>query len=371
LLEYSSPDSMNVEGGKRPTVVDVSHPGRALAVEIDVSEAAELLMSLCTLSGEEDLDSFELGRTRLEQIRAQTPADLLRTADELLVGSEKLPAHLLGLVYETPKPRSVDAFLDRLAATDPLEIQLHLLGYYMLGHHVTDPEAIRAAAAGDRGGRRQLLEAVAEWSGKHEAVERLLSLGAEDVKRRVLELLPSWREHVFQPLAAEASALAERDAEAKRLLARTIPPERLVERTTDGLQYAPRPDVHKLVFFPTYWQRPWVILGEYRHVKIYCYPIGIDHEQADDRSAAEIARTYRALADENRLRLLRRLQAGPVTLTEAAHELGLAKSTTHHHLSILRHAGFVLIRDDQEKHYSLRPDLLPEAGALLGSYLRS
>ncbi|HXH97563.1 MAG TPA: helix-turn-helix domain-containing protein [Gaiellaceae bacterium] len=362
---------MSVEGNKHPTVVDISHPGRALAVEIDVSEAAELLMSLCTLSGEEDLDSYELGRTRLEELRAQAPAELLRAADELLVGSEKLPAHLLGLVYETARPRSVGAFLDRLAATDPLEIQLHLLGYYMLGHHVTGPEAIRSAAAGDSGAQRQLLEAVAEWSGKHEAVERLLSLGAEEVKRRVLELLPSWNEHVFRPLAAEASALAERDAEAKRRLARTIPPEQLVERTTDGLQYAPRPDVHKLVFFPTYCQRPWVILGEYKHVKVYCYPISVDHEQADERSALEIARTYKALADESRLRLLRRLQTGPVTLTEAADELGLAKSTTHHHLSILRHAGFVMIRDDQEKLYSLRPDLLPDVGALLGSYLRS
>jgi DNA-binding IclR family transcriptional regulator len=71
------------------------------------------------------------------------------------------------------------------------------------------------------------------------------------------------------------------------------------------------------------------------------------------------------------LRLLRRLSDGPVTLGEAAAELGLAKSTAHHHLAILRHAGFVTIRDEDENVYSLRRDLLPQAGELLTAYLGS
>jgi DNA-binding IclR family transcriptional regulator len=51
-----------------------------------------------------------------------------------------------------------------------------------------------------------------------------------------------------------------------------------------------------------------------------------------------------------------------------AQEVGLAKSTTHHHVAILRRAGFVLIREGEEM-YSLRTDLLPEPGALLARYL--
>jgi hypothetical protein len=34
---------------------------------------------------------------------------------------EKSAALLLGLVYTTPKPRTVSAFLEHLAATDPVE----------------------------------------------------------------------------------------------------------------------------------------------------------------------------------------------------------------------------------------------------------
>ena len=68
--------------------------------------------------------------------------------------------------------------------------------------------------------------------------------------------------------------------------------------------------------------------------------------------------------------MLKRVSEGPLTLTEAAKELGVAKSTAHHHLAMLRHAGFVAIREDgDDKVYNLRRDLLPQAGALLESYL--
>jgi DNA-binding transcriptional ArsR family regulator len=356
---------------EEPTVVDLSRPGQALSVEIGVSEASELLMSLCALSECGDPDVYELGRARLDEIRAQTPPELIASIDALLAGSEKLPAHLLGLVYETPQPRSIAGFLDKLADTEPLEIQLHLLGYYMRGHHLTEPETIRRAATGDQVARTQLLEAAAEWPGKHEAIARLFDLGAARMREQLLELLPAWNEHVFQPLAGEALPLMTRDAEAKRELARTLSPEQVVERTTNGLQYAPRPDVHRLVFFPTYWQRPWVLVGEYKHNRIYCYPITIDHAAEDEPSPAQLARMYKALGDEGRLRLLKRLQGGPLTLTEAAQELGLAKSTAHHHLAILRQAGLVLVRDDDEKLYTLRTTVLPRGGGLLQSYLQS
>src|SRR5688500_4385938 len=97
---------------KRPQVLDLSRPGGDVAVEIDVSEAAELLMSMCALSGDDQLDSFDLGRGRLEEIRRAASPDLLEAVGGLLLGSEKIPAHLLGLVYETPRPRTIEAFLE-------------------------------------------------------------------------------------------------------------------------------------------------------------------------------------------------------------------------------------------------------------------
>jgi DNA-binding transcriptional ArsR family regulator len=116
--------------------------------------------------------------------------------------------------------------------------------------------------------------------------------------------------------------------------------------------------------------RPWVLLWEHKGTKVFCYPIS-GGEGSDRSSPAELARMYKALGDEGRLRLLRRLSESPLTLGEAAAELGLTKSTAHHHLAILRHAGFVTIRDEDENVYSLRRDLLPQAGELLTGYLGS
>ena len=113
--------------------------------------------------------------------------------------------------------------------------------------------------------------------------------------------------------------------------------------------------------------RPWVVLWEHRSTKIFCYPIAPAEEGA---SPAEVARVYKALGDEGRLKLLRRLTDGPLKLSEAAAELGVAKSTAHHHLAILRQAGFVAVRDDDDKVYTLRRDL-PLAGELLTAYLGS
>ena len=57
-----------------------------------------------------------------------------------MLGSMKVAAHLLGIVLETPKPRTFAAFLERLEATDALEIKLHLFGRYSGGPHLPPPE---------------------------------------------------------------------------------------------------------------------------------------------------------------------------------------------------------------------------------------
>jgi DNA-binding transcriptional ArsR family regulator len=361
--------SMTIEGTPRTRIVDMSRPGGELAVELDVAEAAELLLSLAVVVGDNEPDSYALGAARIAELRAAAPDELLALADDVLLGGGKSAVLMLGLAYTTPKPRTADAFVERVATIDPVELQLHRLGYYARGHHVAEPETIRRAAAGDREAQRELLAAASERTQKYRgALERLFDLGPERAQQGLLELVSRWRREAFPAIAAEAGPLAERDAEANRSLAASLAPERVVEHFVPGLQYSPTPDVHRIVLFPAYVSRPWVYMCDYRHVKIFCYPIAIDADEAGPGDAADVARIYKALADESRLKLLKRLQAGPMTLADAAQEVGLAKSTTHHHLAILRQAGFVLIREDNDL-YSLRSDVLPEPGALLARFL--
>ncbi len=294
----------------------------------------------------------------------------MEAVDALKLGEVKVAAHLLGIVYETPKPRTFASFLERLRATDAVEMKKHLLGYYGSSNtHLSAPDVIERAAAGDTGAQEEVLATLLEYSEKYESVRTLLEMDGETLKAQFLDILPRWYEHVFLPNSHEWSEAAERDADAKRSLAASHSPEELTELATRGYQYTPVPGIRTLAFFPSWWMRPWVILWEHKGTKIFCYPIAPAPEEG--ASPAEVARVYKALGDEGRLRLLRRLSDGPVTLGEAAKELGLAKSTAHHHLAILRHAGFVTIRDEDENVYSLRRDLLPQAGELLTAYLGS
>lgn len=353
-------------------VRDVSRPGGRVSAELEASEAAEVLVSLCVVAGEEDYSTYDLGVDRLRQARASLTAGLRADIADLTRGYEKLPAHLLGLVVETPRPRTFAAFFERLEALPTDEIFLNLLGYNMTTHRPVPRERIAAAAAGDIDAQAEFLESEAEWPGWREIYSNVFEWGAERIRRQLVHVLPRWYEEAFSPFRAEAMAAIESDAADRATQLTTTPPEEMSELLTSGYRYVPGPEVSRLVFFPSYFIRPWVLLGEHKQSKIFCYPAAVAREPRDVPSGEMLARLYKALGDEGRLRLLKELRSGPLTLSQATEKLGVAKSTTHHHLSILRHAGLVLVRDAEGKdrtEYSLRDDLLPGAGDLLSSFL--
>ena len=356
---------MAVEQNKRAPVLDLSRPAE-VAVEIEVAEAAEVLMSICAVADRDDHDTFDLGAEWMQARLESVPEDVRADVDLLRLGEMTVAAHLLGIVYETPKPRTFAAFMERLEATDPVELKLHLFGHYGTTSSHVAPDIVEAAAYGEQAAIEQVLEALAEWSDKHELYRDLLRMDGVEMKARILRLLPRWYDVVFAPYEQEWRAEAERDAEAKRALAKRHSPEQLVELATRGYQYMPPAAIRTIALFPSWFRRPWVILWEHKSTKIFCYPIAPAAE--DGTAPAEVARVYKALGDEGRLKLLRRLNDGPMKLSEAAAELGVAKSTAHHHLAILRQAGFVTVRDEDEKVYSLRTDL-PQTGDLLTAYL--
>lgn len=343
-----------------PRVVDASRP--RLRIEVEASEAAELLLSINTLLGDHAAEDFDLGPEWLAEARARVPADVLELAGGLFAGCT---AHLLGLVWETPAPRRVDDFVAYLRSLDPLELRLTVLGYYTRGHHIAQPETIRRAALGDRTAADELVAAAGAWEEKGRLVEHVLSLGGEALQADLVDLITRWNADVFEPTLDELRPLLERDAEEKRALAATLPPGDFVVQATGGIQYNAPPEIHAVVFFPSWWFRPWVLMSEHKHARIFGYPISAARDGAGTVDLGDLARLYKALGDEKRLALLRMLRRGPIALGKAAKEVGLSKSTTHHHLAILRQAGLVLITDDEEKSYSLRSDRMVEIDRLL------
>ena len=70
------------------------------------------------------------------------------------------------------------------------------------------------------------------------------------------------------------------------------------------------------------------------------------------------ARLLRALADPDRLRIVRCLRQGPKNVSEIAADLGVLVVNISHHLGVLRQAG--LVEDEKQGRYvvyRLHPDV--------------
>ncbi len=64
----------------------------------------------------------------------------------------------------------------------------------------------------------------------------------------------------------------------------------------------------------------------------------------DQQLIPKVVERFRALADENRIRLLMRLQKGPANVSTLTAELGIAQASVSKHLTVLKHVGLVEAR---------------------------
>jgi DNA-binding transcriptional ArsR family regulator len=342
-----------------------------LTVEIEISAAHECLMTLYVLSDEARRTTYEVGPSWFDTVRQLASPDLLATIEQFNFRTNQVWEHLLSLVYDCPNPRDVPTFLNFIEQTDPLEIRLHLLGYYVREHRrVTPPDIIFQAAQGDNAAQKHLLKTSfpndADWQ---KTLRWLLTLDIEATKGVLIDILRRWYDEVFRRQELQILPVLERDGEAKRALQASMPAEQLIEAAT-GWEYVPEPGIRRVVLIPSYVLRPWSTSGERADTRIFCYPVADESITADsDTPPARLVRLVKALADERRLRVVKRLATGSYTLQEIADEFGVAKTTMQHHLTTLRQAGLVRMRMSDHR-YSLRGEALDSLSELLGEYVK-
>jgi DNA-binding transcriptional ArsR family regulator len=234
----------------------------------------------------------------------------------------------------------------------------------------TPPETIAAAAAGDPGAQRQFLATSyppdAAWQT---ALQALLPLDAETTRTRLLAILADWYARVFAPQEAQTREILWRDAEARSALAHTLPPERLVEIATKRWEYVPEPGVRHVLLMPSLILRPMIHSFDHHEVKIICYPVADESlAVASDAPSPRLLRLLKALADERRLRILKRLTEGSYSLAELSAHFGIGSTTLFHHLVVLRSAGLVRLHSGS-KRYTLRRETLTDLEEQLAGYL--
>ena len=306
-----------------------------LRVEVAAGPAFETLVGLSALTSDGDL-----GRC--------SPA-LRRALERVGVRSSELWLHLLGLALERPHDLA-----GAVRQTSAEELRRHLVGVQVPAwRDLVGSEALEATAQGDPA----LLDHPAYYAGEaSDSLALLVPLTPAETKRRILAVLRHYETELLDPAVV---AELERDAEQKRRLA--VAPEELIELACPGYRYEPEPELGTVVLVPQAAARPWLLLCQHGRRRIICYPL----PEAEDVERRALA-LGRALGDERRLRMLRRLAAGDATLAELAGTAETAKSTAHHHLAHLRAAGLVTMRGNARAYrFALRTDGFAEARRVL------
>jgi DNA-binding transcriptional ArsR family regulator len=348
----------------------IRRAGAGPVVTVEVAPAYELLLSLVTVT-EQAQDTYEIDPEWIAEMRARAGDELLERVEAVSLHEPDTFIHLLGLAYEAPAPRDLPGFFAHLRATDPDEIKLHLVGYYSReARRMTAPDVIRDAVAGDPDAQREFLRTShPDWEPWTSYLRSVLDADREGLKAGLIELLEEWSERVWKPETLTVQPILERDAEAKRQLLPTVSMEQFVETATNGVQWVARPGITRVVMIPSFVNRPLVSFTEVGEVQIIAYPVADESIAADlDTPPLRLVRLSKALGDEKRLRILRALADGEKNLVELADLFGVAKTTMHHHMIVLRSAGLVSVAVGS-KRYRLRHETVPDVGALLSGYL--
>ncbi|MBV9228773.1 MAG: hypothetical protein JOZ18_05615, partial [Chloroflexi bacterium] len=168
--------------------------GRRLpTIEIDYSPAYEFLMTLIVFSEKKGYE-YEVGNEWFDIVRTKAGADLVTAIGMFDSDCNHVWKHLLGLAYESEPPRDVHTFIANVEATDPLELRLHLIGYYRRDFRRKTPlDVILRAAEGDPEAQRQYLKTSFPEEGDwRELLHRLFTLDAEETKSILLDILQRW-----------------------------------------------------------------------------------------------------------------------------------------------------------------------------------
>lgn len=351
-------------------LLDLTERRPSLTVGVDVSPTYDLLITLWLLEGAEDIETFDLGAEWFDEVREAMSDELKGELGEVSSSGGATWVVLLGLVHNTPEPHDLDSFFDWLEAADGVDLRKAFLS--MKCHDLPD-EKLEAAARGDA---EAIAEAIAEAS-EHERwrtnLTELIAIPSDELGPRLARALRRFRDEAYSQPEKQFSEPIARDSAAKSALIPTTSATRMIELSTNGVEYEVPSHVRTLLLAPSVVIRPWSLLTEDNTTYVLCYPVADEFLSTDpDSPPQSLVNAYKALSDDRRLRILHRLSTGDATLQDLADHLDVAKSTVHHHIGLLRAAGLVRVKvqgGKEQSLYGLRREAFEEAMRLMNVYL--
>ncbi len=357
------------------SVRDLTAASRQIPIEIEGSVAFEVIMAIWSaFSPKETNTARDLGEAWLERVRDATSPELAEELKTLGGPYCYVWLSISSLLLSAPHPHDPDRVFQWLESVENLRLRRWILGH---AAHSDDQALIERAASGDIEAVKEMVEGPKKDFGPAMVGFAESVLFQDELPKRYASAIERFRTEVFAEFEEEFAAAIGRCAAARRAAPTRGSAAEVVEEVTSGIEFNIPLGITRIALIPSVVTRPLSLIDQARGTLIVYFGVADEFIDSDPESPPSwLVRSYKALGDERRLRILRRLSEGETTLDELTEMLGLSKSTVHHHISLLRGAGLVRVRVDREEahmktRYTLRRQALVDTGGFLDSYLRA
>jgi DNA-binding transcriptional ArsR family regulator len=361
-------------------VRELNSATRRIPIEVDGAISYEVVITMWSLfNSKKYTGSFDLGADWFTEAYDATPEDLKEEIIRFGGSHCSVWLSLLGLISVAPHPHDPDSVFTWIGELNPQRLRRWILGYLgeqnalETGQSPPSPSLIEQAAQGDIDSVREIIGSSMDLEGVDQVVA-MFEMDPIEMRDRMAATLRRFRNEVFSKYEDEFGKAIAAAAGARRSVATRDSAKDVIEEVTNGLDYEIPLGVCRVILVPSVVVRPLSLIDQYRDALIVCYGLADEFLNLNPEAPPSwMVRFYKALSDEKRLRILRRLSEGDTSLDELTEMLDLTKSTVHHHITILRAAGLVRVQmgsTKAESKYGLRPQAFEDASAFLEGYMR-
>lgn len=250
---------------------------------------------------------------------------------------------LLQLLHQQPFV-SVDSFVSYILTLTDQQLRYHSLPYIGPAFEIIRQKA----SIGDQDAIDIMVAQCKDHKFLAEYIPYITQVDASELRSHLSNLMKGWYDEFISPQASVLQEMLTRDYKQKLRMMNAMSSEEFVTWATGGFVYPPEPTVTKVLLIPHFIYRPWTIQAELEGIKILYYPMADENLTTHDDPyfpPSALVQRYKALGDETRLRLVKLLHEKDRTLQELTERLDIAKSTVHHHLTMLKSAYIVEAKD--------------------------
>lgn len=266
-------------------------------VVFEFSPLYELVNSLELFLSKKSLKNVELGPEWINDIESKLDNS---TID--LGNPKDLPdfTYLYLLIWQSPEKENIDLFLQWLKSLQPGSLYEKLFSY----------------------------------------ISETLPADLSTIRDKYVELIDKWNNIYFSEMDSDIIDFLRQSVIDSDRLPKVEDPILFVDRVSGGLKIEEYEGLRQVIMTPTYHTNPLITIRKLKNVAHILYPVDLP-ETDSTQPNKKLVRLTKALADENRLKMIKLLREGPKTFTEILQHFTISKSTVHHHVMLLRTAGLI------------------------------